>query len=219
MKKKFFLSLLFLVTILATSVFALNDAEYKKMMKNPEFARADKRLNQTWKKASNSLKGAALDRLKKNQREWINEGRDYVANGFIEEGYSRVEAYTIATNMRSDELPTLVKSISSEPSRKGVQGSYTRRDRRGGSSDLEVRLLNSKTSEVEVNFSAVSDTGNIGEWSGRGKIRNGVLEIYDEEAEAYATLNFNGDKVEVETEGLEFYLGMDVTLDGTYFRE
>ena len=219
MKKKFFLSLLFLVTILATSVFALNDAEYKKMMKNPEFARADKRLNQTWKKASNSLKGAALDRLKKNQREWINEGRDYVANGFIEEGYSRVEAYTIATNMRSDELPTIVKSISSAPSRKEVQGSYTRRDRRGGSSDLEVRLLNSKTSEVEVNFSAVSDTGNTGEWNGRGRIRNGVLEIYDEEAEAYATLNFNGDKVEVETEGLEFYLGMDVTLDGTYFRE
>jgi len=218
MKKKFFISFLFLVTILATSAFALSDAEYKKMMKNPEFARADKRLNQTWKKVSNLLKGAALDRLKKNQREWINEGRDYVANGFIEEGYSRVEAYTIATNMRSDELPTLVKSISSASSRKGVQGSYTRRDRRGGSSELEVRLLNSKTSEVEVNFSAVSDTGNTGEWSCRGKIKNGVLEIYDEEAEAYATLNFNGDKVEVETEGLEFYLGVGVTLDGTYFR-
>ena len=41
MNKKFFMSFLFLVTILATSVFALSDAEYKKMMKNPEFARAD----------------------------------------------------------------------------------------------------------------------------------------------------------------------------------
>jgi len=219
MKKKFFISFLFLVTILATSVFALSDAEYKKMMKNPEFARADKRLNQTWKKVSKSLKGSALDRLKQNQREWINEGRDYVANGFIEEGYSLVEAYTIATNMRSDELPTLVKSISSAPSKKSFQGSYTRRDRGDGSSDLEVRLLNSKTSEVEVNFSAVSNTGNTGEWSGRGRIKNGVLEIYDEDAEGYATLIFNGDKVKVETDGLDGYLGMGVTLDGTYFKE
>ena len=29
------------------------------------------------------------------------------------------------------------------------------------------------------------------------------------------TVNFKGDKVEVESEGLEVYLGMDVTLDGT----
>ena len=81
------------------------------------------------------------------------------------------------------------------------------------------RLLNSKNSEVEVSFSAVSDSGNTGEWSGRGRIRNGVLEIYDDEADAEVTLNFNGDRVEVETEGLDGYFGMGVTLDGTYFRE
>lgn len=218
MKKKFFMSFLFLVTILATSVFALSDAEYKKMMKNPEFARADKRLNQTWKKVSKSLKGSALDRLKQNQREWINTGRDASAEEFMGD-YSRVEAYTIATNLRADELPTLAKSLAASPSKKSFQGTYTRRDRDGGSSDLEVRLLNSKTSEVEVSFSAVSDSGSTSEWSGRGKIKNGVLEIYDEEAEGYATLNFNGDKVEVETDGLDGYLGMGVTLDGTYFKE
>ena len=218
MKKKFFMSFLFLVTILATSVFALSDAEYKKMMKNPEFARADKRLNQTWKKVSKSLKGSALDRLKQNQREWINTGRDASAEEFMGD-YSRVEAYTIATNLRADELPTLAKSLAASPSKKSFQGTYTRRDRDGGSSDLEVRLLNSKNSEVEVSFSAVSDSGNTGEWSGRGRIKNGVLEIYDEDAEGYATLNFNGDKVEVETDGLDGYLGMGVTLDGTYFKE
>ena len=218
MKKKFFMSFLFLVTILATSVFALSDAEYKKMMKNPEFARADKRLNQTWKKVSKSLKGSALDRLKQNQREWINTGRDASAEEFMGD-YSRVEAYIIATNLRADELPTLAKSLAASPSKKSFQGTYTRRDRDGGSSDLEVRLLNSKTSEVEVSFSAVSDSGSTGEWSGRGRIKNGVLEIYDDEADAEVTLNFNGDRVEVETEGLDGYFGMGVTLDGTYFRE
>ena len=217
MKKKFFMSFLFLITILATSVFALSDAEYKKMMKNPEFARADKRLNQTWKKVSKSLKGSALDRLKQNQREWINTGRDASAEEFMGD-YSRVEAYTIATNLRADELPTLAKSLAASPSKKSFQGTYTRHGR-GVESELKVRLFNSKTSEVEVEISAVSDTGNTGEWSGRGRIKNGVLEIYDEEAEGYATLNFNGDKVEVETEGLEVYCGMGVTFDGTYFRE
>ena len=135
MKKKFFMSFLFLVTILATSVFALSDAEYKKMMKNPEFARADKRLNQTWKKVSKSLKGAALDRLKQNQREWIQTGRDASAEEFMGD-YSRVEAYIIATNLRADELPTLAKSLAASPSKKSFQGTYTRRDRDGESSDL-----------------------------------------------------------------------------------
>lgn len=63
-------AVVFLVTaVLCVPSFALSDAEYRTMMKNPDFARADRRLNDTWKKVSRTLSGSALQRLKENQRE------------------------------------------------------------------------------------------------------------------------------------------------------
>lgn len=223
MVKKVCASLILLLAVCSVPAFALSNAEYKAMMRNSAFARADRKLNETWKRVTGMLSGSALERLKQNQREWIKTGRDSSAKEYIGE-YSRVEAYTIATNLRTDELIELANSLSASSSAKSVEGNYVRKERRKESGWLTVRMLNRKTSEVEVEISAVwvgrYGSANTGEWSGQGRIRNGVLDItddsYDEDGRVILTF-VNSNTVRVETEG-NLGLGMNVTLDGTYSR-
>ncbi len=104
---------LMLVVLSASVSFALTDAEYLKMKKtNANFARADKRLSQVWKQLKGSLSKAVFTELQEYQREWIDSGRDIEAQGLMDEGYSRVAAYTIATNDRADALPKLAKDLA-----------------------------------------------------------------------------------------------------------
>ena len=221
MIKKVCALLILLLAVCSVPAFALSDAEYRAMMKNSEFAHADRKLNETWKRVSKTLSGSALEHLKQNQREWIKTGRYASAEAYLEE-YSRVEAYTIATNLRADELLELANSLSSSSSAKSVEGNYVRKERRAETGWLTVRILNRKTSEVEVEISAVwadsSGSANTGEWSGQGRIKNGVLNItddsYDEDGRVILTF-VNSNTVRVETEG-DLGLGMNVTLDGTY---
>ena len=214
-------AVVFLVTaVLCIPSFALSDAEYRTMMKNPDFARADRRLNDTWKKVSRTLSGSALQRLKENQREWISVGRDASAKDFLDD-YSRVEAYTIATDLRADELPKLAQSLSASASSSGVQGSYVRKEHGEETAWLNVRMLNRKTSQVEVEISAVylnsSGFANTGEWNGKGRIKNGVLNISDGDGNITIIFESSG-RVRVETSDFSEYTGMGVEFDGTYFR-
>ena len=111
--KKFFSVLALLILVAAPAVglrpaFALSDAEYLKMKRNSQsFARADRKLTNTWNKLKKSLSEDAFEDLKKNQREWIQKGRDDDAKKYIKEGYSRTEAYTFATNDRANKLPDI----------------------------------------------------------------------------------------------------------------
>ena len=108
-----------LVLLTACSAFALSDAEYLRLKKsNADFARADKRLTQIWKKVQAALDEEVFEELKENQLEWINYVRDEKAESLMQEGYSRAEAYTIATNDRADYLQGVLNSVTRRRGRK-----------------------------------------------------------------------------------------------------
>ena len=110
-----------LVLLTVGSAFALSDAEYLRMRKNSvAFARADKTLSNVWTNLKKSLPKNLFAELQKNQREWIASGRDDAASNYMEQGYSRVEAYTMATNDRAEILPELAGTLSERSGKKSA---------------------------------------------------------------------------------------------------
>ena len=102
-----------LVMTMCTPALALSDASYIKMKKNsPEFAQADKRLSRVWTNLKKSLNKKVFAELQKDQRQWVASGRDDAADAYMDEGYSRTEAYTQATKDRADFLPSLAEEIA-----------------------------------------------------------------------------------------------------------
>ena len=75
---KIFLLVSLLVTLLASTAAALSDKDYKLLLKDPAFAKADKELNKTWKETRKILAGDkdALERVRKAHMEWVKTGRD-----------------------------------------------------------------------------------------------------------------------------------------------
>ena len=105
-------SVLALLLLMVSPSFALSDSEYLRMRRNSvAFARADKKLNRVWSQLKKSLPRSVFTELDKVQREWITSGRDTEAEQFMDEGYSRVEAYTMVTNDRADSLPNIAKEL------------------------------------------------------------------------------------------------------------
>lgn len=111
----------FLVFVLScsflTSALALSDNEYAQMMRNAGFKKADMALSQTWKEAQKKLvkNKTALANLRKDQREWVARGRDSEAEDLMDiEGYDRLKAYTVATNLRAEYLPELAQQYLEE---------------------------------------------------------------------------------------------------------
>lgn len=110
MKRLF--AVIVLVFLTSGIAFALSDAEYLRMKKNSsDFAKADRRLTQVWNRLKDSMSKRAFSELQDLQRDWIAYGRDEEAQALMDDGYSRVEAYTMATSDRADELPELARSI------------------------------------------------------------------------------------------------------------
>ena len=105
------ISVLALIVLMAAPALALSDAEYLKMKKNQSFARADRKLTNTWNRLKKTLPEFVFQELQKNQRAWIKNGRDNDAKQYIKEGYSRVEAYTMATNDRANNLPDIAEEL------------------------------------------------------------------------------------------------------------
>ncbi len=106
------LSAVVLTLILAGTAFGLSDEEYLRLKKsNEDFARADRRLTQVWKRLQDRMPGWAFRILREEQREWIDGWRDEDARMYMEKGYSRAEAYTLATNDRAEYLPKRARHI------------------------------------------------------------------------------------------------------------
>ena len=106
--KKVFAVVAVLLAFVGTA-FALSDGEYLSLKKsNSDFAKADKRLAQVYGKLRNALSKKEFAELKDDQLEWINSGRDEEAEALMNEGYSRAEAYTMATNDRAGYLQELL---------------------------------------------------------------------------------------------------------------
>ena len=101
-----------LLLVLAVPAFALSDSEYLRMKKNnADFARADRRLTQVWRDLKVSLPRSVFAELQDLQNDWIFGGRDEAAERYMDEGYSRAEAYTMATSDRADELPDIAQRL------------------------------------------------------------------------------------------------------------
>ena len=55
---------------------ALTDAEYKQMLKDPDFAKAERSLNAAWESAKKSMKAKDFETLEQEQARWLSSGRD-----------------------------------------------------------------------------------------------------------------------------------------------
>ena len=109
---KRFVTVMALIFLMISPAFGLSDSEYLKMRRsNVDFARADRKLNQVWTNLKRSLPKKIFTQLDKLQREWVKSGRDEEANALMDEGYSRMEAYTIATNERAKSLPEIADEL------------------------------------------------------------------------------------------------------------
>ena len=109
---KRFVTVLALMSLMISPAFGLSDKEYLRMRKsNVDFARADRRLNQVWTNLKRSLPRKIFSQLDELQREWVSSGRDDEAAALMDNGYSRIEAYTIATNDRADALPEIAEEL------------------------------------------------------------------------------------------------------------
>lgn len=92
------------VFMISAPAFALSDAEYLKMKKNPEFARADRELTKAYNEAKKVMSESEFAGFRQSQRDWVAKQRDVRAKTFMEDGYSRVEAYTKATLERAEGI-------------------------------------------------------------------------------------------------------------------
>ncbi len=213
------------VGILAGSALALTDAEYREMLKDPGFVAADKALNQAWAEAKKVMPKAAFEALKKEQGAWVAKGRDTEAKEFMKNGMEAPKAYALVTEMRMRAIQTAAEDAFLMGNPSGVQGFYVRKGK--GGEDGWLKVYNRTLPNLEAKIEAVRETSpgnaNVGELSGRGRLKDGVAEFVDPEAEeARMTVTFKGDTATVTT-SLEFkqsgWCGMGVVLDGTYVRQ
>lgn len=213
------------VLLLAGAASALTDAEYGEMLKDPDFAAADKALNQAWAEAKKAMPKAAFEVLKKEQGAWVARGRDTEAKEFLQGGRTVPEAYALATEIRAEAIRAAADKgfLMGNPS--GVQGFYVRKGKGGEDGWLRVynRSLPNLEAEIEVVRETSPGNAHTGELSGRGRLKNGVAEFVDPEVkEARMTVTFKGDTATVTTSD-EFkdsgWCGMGVELDGTYVRQ
>lgn len=220
-----FLASLCWVGILAGSALALTGAEYREMLKDPGFVAADKALNQAWAEAKKVMPKAAFEALKKEQGAWVAKGRDTEAKEFMKNGMEAPKAYALVTEMRMRAIQTAAEDAFLMGNPSGVQGFYVRKGK--GGEDGWLKVYNRTLPNLEAKIEAVRETSpgnaNVGELSGRGRLKDGVAEFVDPEAEeARMTVTFKGDTATVTT-SLEFkqsgWCGMGVVLDGTYVRQ
>ena len=220
-----FLASLCWVGILAGSALALTGAEYREMLKDPGFVAADKALNQAWAEAKKVMPKAAFEALKKEQGAWVAKGRDKEAKEFMKNGMEAPKAYALVTEMRMRAIQTAAEDAFLMGNPSGVQGFYVRKGK--GGEDGWLKVYNRTLPNLEAKIEAVRETSpgnaNVGELSGKGRLKDGVAEFVDPEAEeARMTVTFKGDTATVTT-SLEFkqsgWCGMGVVLDGTYVRQ
>lgn len=118
MMRKILCAAFALVIILEVSAFALGESDYRELLKDSEFASADKALHQAWSDAKKAMTQEEFDALKTDQREWAKTLRDEEAEELMDfQGYSKVMAYIAVTNERVKAIRAMfTKDIASESS-------------------------------------------------------------------------------------------------------
>ena len=154
------LSALLLFVFISAPAFALSDAEYLKMKRNSQsFARADRKLTNTWNKLKKSLPEEVFEKLQKDQRSWIKKGRDDAANSYISEGYSRTEAYTFATNDRANKLPEIAAEFEDDDDYQTEPG-FPLDEKADEKDDRKGEIEEDRFKDLEANSDGIVYAGN-----------------------------------------------------------
>ena len=234
MTRKTFASVLLFILALSSCAYALSDSEYKDMMKNKEFAEAEKELNTVWAKLKKELPKNAFELLQADQRSWLGRKRDDNAKALIDEvGMSKVEAYTSETLNRAEFLPKIADECYLTTNPDGIQGWYVEHavNSEEEIGTLAIKYTDKKNGKVHVSFEVAyqvnpdsPESYNMGSWEADGKFDGGnTLKLTDKEySDCIAILTFDGDKVKVETTDAfseHAMFGAGITLNGTYVRE
>ena len=94
--------------------YALSDAEYRELLKDPDFRFEDALLGKVWKRVYGSLSAADKKILLADQRDWLKNRRDACAADYMRQGMDKVHAYCWAVNVRTHALQ-MIEDDSLEP--------------------------------------------------------------------------------------------------------
>ena len=208
---KRFIAVAAVMCVLAVPAFALSDAEYSRMMKDPGFARADAELNAAYSAAKEVMSKEDFADFRKDQREWLASGRDKTAKIFLDSGYSRVEAYTKSTLNRAEGirgwLDTIERGLIDV---REIDDAYFDN---GKGSYLYLSLIDYSGMRYEVSFSGQGDKLKLdGTYDYDNKTMNA------EDGGLKATLTFeDADTVNVKVNSA-FHRAFSVNAEGTYTR-
>ena len=235
-------AVLALVLLMAGTAFALSDTEYLRMRQySAQFARADKTLNRVWAGLKRSLPKNVFAELQELQNEWITSGRDLEAQEYIDDGYSKAEAYTIVTNNRAEALPKLAqdlrRNINSPRTRPTPPAPKPEPVVQNGESDSEevsdpsgeyesenafmtVKIVDRSSMEAEVVISRWKDGVN---WKATGWFDNGMIELSDPNySTCQVSIVFDPDRARVvpsESEDWAKATADDFVIRGTYIKK
>lgn len=199
------ISIIALILVCVTPAFALSDAEYLKMKKDPEFAQADRELTRAYNDAKGSMTKSEFAKLKKLQRQWIADGRDRHAKNLMREGYSKTEAYAEATRVRTREIRNemTLSSLSVDD----VQGYYDN----GDDIYLFIGWKNRAKKLLEVSLSCDGE-----DWKGTGTLRGDTI-IANYGGTSVTVKIIDNDTVEI-TPNSAFRRAVGFDADDTYKR-
>ena len=123
--------------------------------------------------------------MKKEQGAWVAKGRDTEAKEFMKNGMEAPKAYALVTEMRMRAIQTAAEDAFLMGNPSGVQGFYVRKGK--GGEDGWLKVYNRTLPNLEAKIEAVRETSpgnaNVGELSGKGRLKDGIAEFVDPEAE------------------------------------
>lgn len=214
------------VIALSQTALALSDAEYRQLMKNSDFATADKALNEAWKEARTKMTPEGFKALQSEQRDWVARGRDKEAKMLIGAKMEKASAYASVIDGRSEAVKNKIDIDFLTHHREGPQGYYL--DRNGQS--LKVFLPESGSDKLRLVYDGFFKTGpdmvNTGNFEGHGVLKGDSVDFLADQSDpkegSILTVVFKNGTATVTTTS-EFkasgYFGHNVTADGVYKRQ
>lgn len=177
--KKFLLSLAVLL-IVSSNALALSDSDYKEMMKDSDFAEAEKELAQSWNEAK-KLPAKFFEHLQNEQREWVSHGRDKRAEALMkaDKSLSRTQAYAQETGSRVEAINSAIDAANLTPDK--LSDGFFICDDGGKYTELSITL---EGATLTATFNG-KDGNTL--WKADGKILGNVLMLSGEKGTAEVT--------------------------------
>ncbi len=231
------LCLLALLSLFCAPVSAITKDEYSALMRNPDFAKIDKRFNSLWSSVCDLASQPVLTYINQARIEWLEYNLDSRANDFMEDDkLPREKAYVKAANERADDLQTLLNALKTPVKPQKIIGEYVRTWNNVDMGWLTIKWADKKKTKIKLELSAIGGgmanfgtdlwAPNMGEFEETATVKNKVLafthEPYDDDfEEAHIIFIFKDDNTVLIETTVKFYqyVGLGVTFDGEYKRK